>query len=159
MRYRREIKTASFQTAYSTVNMIGLDRMQSGRLHLEQQWEGGWTWRRRLEWTRRIGAGGLTSRGMIAYSEWFWKYFRNPFALNGRVMLCDTDDYVSRLYAYENDVLYYGLIPAFYGKFIRISANMQLDIGEKWMLQLKCAQNFPVHGNAWTVRVQLVWRS
>jgi hypothetical protein len=158
-RYRKESKAISFPSDDAAISRMGTDQMQSGRVHIEQQWDGGWTWRSRLEWIRRTAASGLTSRGVIGYSEWFWKYFRNPYAFNGRVMLCETDDYNTRLYAYENDVLYYGLIPAFYGKFIRLSVNMQLDIGEKWMLQLKCAQNFPVRNSAWTVRVQLVWRS
>ncbi len=46
--------------------------------------------------------------------------FKVPFGFTFRYALFDTDDYDSRLYAYENDVLYNFSVPAFYDKGMRI---------------------------------------
>jgi len=42
-----------------------------------------------------------------------------PIKINLRYALFNTDDYDSRLYAYENDVLYASSMPAYYGKGFR----------------------------------------
>jgi hypothetical protein len=61
------------------------------------------------------------------------------FALNGRFSWFKTDGYNSRLYAYENDVLYAFSIPALYGKGIRTYLNFRQNFTEKLTLWLKVA--------------------
>lgn len=46
--------------------------------------------------------------------------FKVPFGITFRYALFDTDDYDSRVYAYENDVLYSFSVPAFYDKGMRL---------------------------------------
>ena len=52
----------------------------------------------------------------------------------------ETDDYNSRIYAYENDVLYSFSIPAFSDKGIRYYFNLNYDPGKKLSIWLRWAQ-------------------
>ena len=59
--------------------------------------------------------------------------------MNGRLAWFDTDGYNSRLYAYENDLLYSFSIPALYGKGIRSYLNFRQTFNESFSLWLKVA--------------------
>ena len=63
-----------------------------------------------------------------------------PFSGNIRLMYFETDDYNSRLYAYENDVLYSFSIPVFYDKGYRYYVNLNYDLGKKLTLWARWAQ-------------------
>ncbi|MBK7308594.1 MAG: hypothetical protein IPI88_17340 [Chitinophagaceae bacterium] len=57
-----------------------------------------------------------------------------------RLQYFETDGYNSRLYAYENDVLYSFSIPVFYDKGLRYYININYDINKKMTLWIKWAQ-------------------
>ena len=59
--------------------------------------------------------------------------------MNGRLAYFHTEAYNSRLYAYENDVLYSFSIPALYGHGIRSYLNFEQQLGDKITLWLKFA--------------------
>jgi len=61
------------------------------------------------------------------------------FSVNGRLAYFSTDGYNSRLYAYENDLLYSFSIPALYGKGIRTYLNFRQAINDKLTFWLKVA--------------------
>jgi hypothetical protein len=52
----------------------------------------------------------------------------SKLSLNARLQFFETDGYNSRLYAYENDVLYSFSIPPFSGKGYRSYLNVNYDI-------------------------------
>jgi hypothetical protein len=52
----------------------------------------------------------------------------------------ETDGYDSRLYAYENDVLYSFSIPVFYDKGYRYYVNVNYDVNKKMTVWLRWAQ-------------------
>ena len=54
-----------------------------------------------------------------------------PFALNLRLQYFETGNYDSRLYAYENDVLYSYSVPPSSGKGFRYYLNLHCDITRK----------------------------
>lgn len=51
-----------------------------------------------------------------------------------------TDDYASRVYAYEKGLLYTFYTPSYYGKGTRLSANLRYDINNNWMCIAKYGQ-------------------
>ncbi len=65
-----------------------------------------------------------------------------PYGINVRMQYFETDGYNSRLYAYENDVLYSFSIPVFYDKGYRYYLNANIDINKKITLWLKLSQYF-----------------
>lgn len=52
--------------------------------------------------------------GFIAYEDVSYKPMKSKLALSLRYVLFDTDSYDTRIYAYENDVLYAYSIPSYY---------------------------------------------
>lgn len=57
-----------------------------------------------------------------------------------RLQYFETDGYNSRIYAYENDVLYSYSIPAFFDKGFRYYFNLNYDLGKKISFWLRLAQ-------------------
>ena len=63
---------------------------------------------------------GSNSHGFFICQDVAYKPENKPFSLTFRYAIFDTDDYDSRVYAYESDVLYSFSVPALYGKGMRV---------------------------------------
>lgn len=77
--------------------------------------------------------------GFLICQDINFKPIEKSYGLNGRVAYFKTDSYNSRLYAYENDVLYSFSIPALYGDGLRTYLNWQQKLGHQFTLWLKLA--------------------
>ena len=78
-------------------------------------------------------------KGILIYQDVAFKPLQKSFSMNGRFAFYSTDGYNSRLYAYENDLLYSFSVPALYGKGIRSYFNLQQKFGNQFTLWLKFA--------------------
>ena len=78
-------------------------------------------------------------KGILIYQDVAFKPLQKSFSMNGRFAFYSTDGYNSRLYAYENDLLYSFSVPALYGKGIRAYFNLQQKFGTQFTLWLKFA--------------------
>ena len=73
--------------------------------------------------------GGLQpEKGFLVFADFYYKPMLSKLSLNARLQYFETDGYNSRLYAYENDVLYSFSIPQFSGKGYRTYFNLNYDI-------------------------------
>jgi len=72
------------------------------------------------------------SVGYLAFQDLFYKPLSSPFSFNLRYAIFSTDDYNSRVYAYESDVLYYYAIPSYYYKGSRMYLNVRYQY-KKWL--------------------------
>lgn len=77
--------------------------------------------------------------GLLICQDVSFKPVEKLYALNGRLAYFKTDSYNSRLYAYENDVLYAFSVPALYGDGLRAYLNWQRRFGGNLTLWLKFA--------------------
>lgn len=66
------------------------------------------------------------STGFLVYGDIFLKTRKKILSGNARLQYFETDDYESRIYAFENDMLYVFYIPFFYGKGWRYYVNLNL---------------------------------
>lgn len=80
-----------------------------------------------------------SERGFLLLQDVVFKPADKPFSMNARVAFYRTDGYNSRLYAYENDVLYSFSVLPLYGKGIRGYLNLQRAFGERLTAWLKGA--------------------
>ncbi len=78
-------------------------------------------------------------KGFLIFQDILYKPLEKPFALNGRLAYFKTDGYDSRLYAYENDVLYSFSVPPLYGNGMRSYLNFQYRFSTNLALWLKFA--------------------
>ena len=84
--------------------------------------------------------GVAEEQGFLTYFDLIYKPMKNPFSGSIRLQYFETNGYNSRLYAYENDVLYSFSIPVFYDKGYRYYINMTYDLNKKISFWLKWAQ-------------------
>jgi hypothetical protein len=113
---------------------------ESWRTQFNGKFSGEWIFRSRLElvWYKKKGAG--MEYGFLSFFDLLYKPLLKPWSGGVRIQYADTDGYDSRIYAYENDVLYSYAIPVFSGKGYRYYINMQLDLSKSFALWVKWAQ-------------------
>ena len=79
--------------------------------------------------------------GYLIYQDIQYKPQNLPFDLSFRYALFNTDDYDTRIYAYENDVLYKFSIPAYYYKGQRYYLLFHWDVMRKLDFWLRFSQS------------------
>jgi hypothetical protein len=81
-----------------------------------------------------------SQQGFLTYIDVAYKPFDKSLSVNGRLQYFETDGFDSRLYAYENDVLYSFSIPVFIDKGFRYYLNANYDVSKKLTLWARWAQ-------------------
>jgi hypothetical protein len=84
--------------------------------------------------------GPLESRGFLTFVDIFYRPMMKPLSANMRLQYFETDNFDSRIYAFENDVLYSFSIPAFFDKGYKYYMNLNYDFSKKLSLWLRWAQ-------------------
>jgi hypothetical protein len=79
-------------------------------------------------------------RGFLIYENLVYKPLSKPWSSVFRIQYFETNSYNSRMYAYENDVLYSFAIPVFYDKGFRYYTIINYDVNKKLSFWLKWAQ-------------------
>ena len=129
------------------------------------------TLRQRLDAMWFDKGGPVESNGFLAFFDVFYKPMLKAFSGNIRLQYFETDNFDSRIYAYENDVLYGFSIPAFFDKGFRYYTNINYDFSKKLSIWLRIARITylnrvtvgsgldEITGNNRTeVRVQILWK-
>ncbi len=129
--YAYEVKERNFRD--DTASAIGLQNVNRHRIrfHLSYKVNKELELRSRLELSR-FEHGGNSSKGILMYQDFIYKPLASPFRITARYALFDTDDFNTRIYAYENDILYEFFIPAFANRGSRFYVNFRYDI-TRWM--------------------------
>lgn len=100
------------------------------RLHYSQRISKQVSVKSRVEGVRFL-YGTQKSKGVLLYQDLVYKFKKIPLKVSARYAIFDTDNYDTRLYAYENDLLYLFSIPSYYGKGVRTYLMAKYDIGEQ----------------------------
>src|SRR6185312_2307738 len=88
--------------------------------------------RAELTWVDKKGAA--PESGFLFYSEIFYKPSLQSFSMNARFCYFETDGYDSRIYAFENDVLYAYSIPVFSVEGYRYYLNLRYKVNKKFSI-------------------------
>jgi hypothetical protein len=81
-----------------------------------------------------------SEEGMLTFVDFIYRPLLSRLSGVIRMQYFETDSYNSRLYAYENDVLYSYSIPVFYDKGYRYYVNLNYDLTKKISCWLRLAQ-------------------
>lgn len=139
-RYKTENKEQNISgLELPTHPVVGIPR-QNLRLHVAYKVNSAITIRQRTEMVWYDRNGTQASNGFTAYAEAFYKPMLKPLSVNLRLQYFETNDYNSRIYAYESDLLYSYSIPAFYGKGFRYYTNINYDLTRKISVWFRWAQ-------------------
>ncbi len=86
--------------------------------------------------------------GYLTYQDINLKFKDLPFSLKFRYAIFDTESYNSRIYAYENEILYNFFIPAFYKKGRRIYLILKSKLHKNFTFEIKYGQTFYENKNS-----------
>lgn len=105
---RKETKDAKFEQTDASgrlISVLGADDRFSVRVQGEYLVSRAVRLRSRFEWVQAKPAGEQTEQGMLIYQD-LRLQLRNNLQFDGRITLFDTDSFNSRVYQFENDLLY-----------------------------------------------------
>lgn len=139
-RYRTEKKAINYNPDELTLNPVVVRPKQGWRTQFSYKLNPTFTFRSRVELSWFDKRSEAPSNGFLVFTDVIYKPLLKPISGNVRLQYFETDSYDSRLYAYENDVLYYFSIPVFYDKGYRYYINVNYDVTRKLSLWAKFSQ-------------------
>jgi hypothetical protein len=138
-RYRYESKQINEAQDNAASNFIVAKPRQNWRLHFSYALSPTFTLRSRVDMMWYDRHGKSAEEGFLIFTEGIFKPTFS-FSANLRLQYFETGGYNSRIYAYENDVLFGYSIPAFFDKGLRCYSNLNYDISKKVAVWLRWAQ-------------------
>lgn len=95
----------------------------------------------RIEYTCLDKTDGVDETGVALAQDIIYKKMKSPFSVSIRYAIFDTKSYNSRLYIYENDLLYSYSVPALYFKGQRAYLLINWDVTKKLEIWIKFSQS------------------
>lgn len=139
-RYHSERKAINDNPFDIALNPVVIKPKQNWRTQFSYKFNSPFTFRSRIELLWYDKKGPAPEQGFLSYADIIYKPLRKPYSGNVRLQYFETDSYNSRMYAYENDVLYSFSIPVFYDKGYRYYLNLNYDLSRKWSVWFRLAQ-------------------
>ncbi len=139
-RYRSRQKAINQRTETNAMNEVIPFLNRSWRTQISHRINANLSVRQRFELLWYDPVKGAGEKGFLAFFDVFCNPPQSKFAINTRLQLFESDSYNSRLYAYENDVLYYYAIPVFYDKGSRYYINAKYKLNKDVTLWIKWGQ-------------------
>jgi hypothetical protein len=106
------------------------------RIHMSYSLSSNFQLRNRVELNRINRGNESPDNGYLIYQDLIYGAKKLPLTVYFRYALFDTDSYYSRIYAYENDLLYAYSIPALYFKGVRTYIMLKYSVSRHadiWM--------------------------
>lgn len=140
LRFRKEARQINQPDNTTDLNYLVYQNRVNWRIHIEHKLNSAFTLRGRVEWMLFNRDGFDKEQGTLYYMDVLYKPLMKALAMGVRLQYFETDSYYSRVYAFENDVLYSYSIPVFYDRGYRYYINMNYDITRKMTIWLRWAQ-------------------
>lgn len=120
--------------------ILGQVQKAQFRVSYDSSWGDRWRVRNRLEVVHYRNELLSGQYGWMFYQDVFFKPLGSKLTANARVSVFRTKDYNTRIYAFENDVLYASSFPVYYGNGYRGYINLRWKISKSIDLWLRYAQ-------------------
>jgi len=140
--YRRTGKDLNDPEISNMVNVPSNTLHQKYRYNISYKISSSITLMNRIELTSYKAGDGVPQKGYFISQDIDFKKMRSPFSFSMRYALFDCDTYYSRIYSYENDVLYAYSVPALYNKGTRFYIMMHYRINKTFDVWLKFDQTY-----------------
>ena len=139
-RYRSETKQGNQPDNISATNYLVQLPRQNWKTQISFRINSSIAIRNRTEllWYDKKGENAET--GFLTFFDFIYKPMLKNYSCNMRLQFFETGGYDSRIYAYENDVLFYYSIPAFFNKGYRYYFNLNYNLNSKITFWLKWSQ-------------------
>jgi len=143
LRFQSETKDYNSSSEDAVEKTIPRERKKL-RLHLSYELTDQLSLKNRIE-KSFINFSENKSEGFLLYQDVRYLFKNIPLTLNGRFAVFDTDDYSSRLYAYESDVLYTFSFPAYYDEGRRFYLVAKYEIVKGFTAWLRFSRTMYNH--------------
>lgn len=130
-RYKAESKQINYNPSQLALSPVVAQPRKNWRTHLVYKVNPVFTIRSRAEIVWFDKKGAAEEQGFLMFADLLYKPLMARVSGNMRLQYFETEGYNSRLYAFENDVLYSYSIPVFYDKGYRAYLNGSYDISKK----------------------------
>ena len=140
LQYKNEQKPTDVPATYERKNLTAITGKEALKLILNFIPMRGVSLKTRLETSRFRFGEDAPERGYYLFQDVAHKPEFGKLSWYLRYGIFDTDSYNTRIYAYENDVLYAFSVPAVYGKGIRTYAMLKYEPTEQIDIWLKIAE-------------------
>jgi hypothetical protein len=139
-RFRSESKQNDMPGNNTVTNYLVLIPKQSWRTQISYKINSVITIRNRIEMLWYDKNENDFETGFLSFFDVLYKPLMKPYSGNIRLEYFETEGYNSRIYTYENDVLYNFSIPGFYDKGYRYYINLTYDAKKNLSVWLRWAQ-------------------
>ncbi len=139
LQYKFERKQENSPVAENNIDKLQFFNLHRLRLHFDHNLSKGIRLRNRIELARHEEIG-KTSNGYLIFQDVIYKPIESKFSCTARYSLFDTFDSDSRIYAFENDLIYEFYIPQFSGRGRRYYLNLRFDPNSTWTFEFRIAR-------------------
>lgn len=130
-------------------NTLGFEKKSNYRAEVQHQINDNFSLRNRVEVVQYHQETTQPKFGFLAYQDVSYSPLSSKWSGNMRLTFFDTEDFDTRIYAYENDVLYGFSIPGFQNQGTRFYTNLRYNLKRGIDLWLK--YSYTKFNNATTV--------
>jgi hypothetical protein len=141
-RYRAETRALNYSFPNDPTKVTADIPRQNWRTHISYRVSPSVTLRARAEAVWYDKDGDEAEQGFMVYTDFNYKPMLKPLSFNLRLQFFETDDFNSRIFAFENDVLYSFSIPPLYGKGFRWYTNINYDITRNISVWFRLARSY-----------------
>jgi len=142
VRYKNETKQVNENIEEVAIPSLVNQKSQKLRYHLSYRISDEIKLKNRIEFAKVKEENSAASIGYILYQDVNYAFQKYPANVSFRFAVFDTDSYDSRIYAYENDVLYAFSVPAYYYKGTRSYLTIKYTVFRGLDLWFRIAQTY-----------------
>ncbi|MBL6962637.1 MAG: helix-hairpin-helix domain-containing protein [Bacteroidetes bacterium] len=124
----------------SPMNILHVENKLSIRYDLRNDLRGPFSLRSRIEYAGQSNGPAKASKGFLTFQDISYSFVNWKLKLTFRYAVFHTDNYFSRIYAYENDIPLAFSINSFYGRGMRYYLVFNYQINSKSSLWIKIAR-------------------
>lgn len=139
-RFRNETKQSNQSDNNTVTNFLVTIPKKNWRTQVTYKVNTAITLRSRVELVWYNNKGEVGETGFLTYFDFLYRPLMKPFSGVLRLQYFETGGYDSRIYAYENDVLYSYSIPGFYDKGYRYYMTLNYDLTKQLSFWVRLAQ-------------------
>ncbi|GGG86284.1 hypothetical protein GCM10007415_19750 [Parapedobacter pyrenivorans] len=135
-RYRKRQENATLELPHRTLGDVS---RQQVRVNGQYKLNAIWSMRNRVELSHYQKEGDVTELGLMVYHDVIYKPMHARLSGNMRLAVFGIPGYNTRIYAYENDVLYAYSFPLYHNDGIRAYLNLRYRFARKMDIWLRYA--------------------
>lgn len=139
-RYRYEFRKRNLSGNEAAFDYLVNEYRQSIRFNIKYKIGEMFTLSNRVEWSNFKNGNNKAENGYMIYQDVGFRKLGFPLSFNARLAIFKTDGFNSRIYTYENDVLYSFSIPALAGNGLRYYLMLNYNITRNIEVWVRFAQ-------------------